>query len=700
MLTSRFIPLAAVVLPLVLHVDTTTAQTSYPMLMSVKPVAASVGTTSEVAVQSRYDLSGAYRVLVSGQGVVAEPVPAVDKNGKPATNVTSLKLKVTVEPNALPGVRDFRIATPRGISTVGQLVITKGTLVSESGKNNTADTANEIQLPATVCGAIEANEDVDFFKFQASSGDRLCFHVRAMRLQNRIHDLQQHVDPIISIRHANGSTIAMNDNSFFADPVLEHQFEQAGEYLLEIRDVRYQGNRYWEYCIEIQNGPLIRNTFPPAINADAKPLPFKPVGWGLDGKANEEGLVVTRAANHGIGTAAFQSDELNSNPFPIFVSERPITLETSAANDSMTSAQPIKIASTISGRIESEADLDLYAIDLKKGEQISVEVFARRMQSELDSIIRILNADGRKLSESDDLTNYKHSFADSRIEAWAAPADGTYFIEIRDLHLRGGEEFVYAMNVESAEPDFDVYLDTDKTQLTPGTSGVIFVNAVRRNGFSGPLDLQITGLPAGVTAECGTIPDGRRDGCIVLTADANAQIACGNVTVSATSRSTEGSAPAMTHSAVVFQETYQPGGGRGHWPVDSHAVAIAEPSDLLAVRLSTHAVELKPGESVKIDIELERAEGFDKNVQLDMLFRHLNSVYADPLPAGVSIDAKNSKTLLTGKVSKGHITLTAAKEAVPMESQLACVMANVSLNFVMKATYSSKPLRISVRQSP
>jgi hypothetical protein len=105
---------------------------------------------------------------------------------------------------------------------------------------------------------------------------------------------------------------------------------------------------------------------------------------------------------------------------------------------------------------------------------------------------------------------------------------------------------------------------------------------------------------------------------------------------------------------------------------------------------------LKPGESVKVDVELTRAEGFDKNVTLDLLYQHLSSVFANTLPAGVTIDAKNSQTLLTGTNSKGSITLTAAKDAKPVDKQQCCIMANVSINFVMKATYSSRPIAITV----
>ena len=130
-----------------------------------------------------------------------------------------------------------------------------------------------------------------------------------------------------------------------------------------------------------------------------------------------------------------------------------------------------------------------------------------------------------------------------------------------------------------------------------------------------------------------------------------------------------------------------------------HTISIGESSDILGVALSEYDVRLKPGESKKVDIKIERAEGFDKNVTLDVTYNHLSSVYGDSLPKGVTLDKPKSKTLLTGKTAEGHITLTATKDAAPVERQQICVMANVSLNFVMKATYASKPLFVSVEAS-
>lgn len=151
----------------------------------------------------------------------------------------------------------------------------------------------------------------------------------------------------------------------------------------------------------------------------------------------------------------------------------------------------------------------------------------------------------------------------------------------------------------------------------------------------------------------------------------------------------------LERQAVVYQETYQPGGGRGHWTVDEHALCVGAPGDIRGLKVSQNEITAKPGESVKIEVEIERFEGFEKNVSLDVLFQHLSSTYGNSLPEGVTLDDKNSKILLTGKESKGHITLKVADTTLPVEQQQFPVMAHVSINFVMKATYAV-PMKITI----
>src|SRR6187397_2386374 len=126
------------------------AQQSYPMVMSLHPVAAQTGQTSEHVVSARYDLHGAYKIFVTGDGVTGEVVPEEMKSKRNRPPKGTLKIKFIVAADALPGVREFRIATPNGVSTVGQLVIAKDPIAVEKDPNNARTEAQEITLPATV----------------------------------------------------------------------------------------------------------------------------------------------------------------------------------------------------------------------------------------------------------------------------------------------------------------------------------------------------------------------------------------------------------------------------------------------------------------------------------------------------------------------------------------------------------------------
>jgi hypothetical protein len=681
---------------------TADAQTSYPMIMSLHPTATQIGQTTEHTISSRHSMYRASDVWVSGAGIKGEIVPSEVKveEGKDPPNLQEIKIKFHVEADALPGVREFRIATPRGVSTIGQLVVGRTPVVSETQDNDTIEQAQAVEVPATLCGNIEKAEDVDFYSFAVQEGKSLTFHVQSMRLQNKIHDLQQHSDPIITLRNAAGSTLATSDNYFFGDPFVSYKFVRGGKYSLEIRDVRYQGNQYWEYSIEVSDTPYVTNVYPMGL-APQHETEVELIGHNLTETKTK--LTLPDTIPLGLQNVSVNVGSSTTNPAPVIVTDLPLTLESADDNNTPQLAQAIEVAIEVAvgvnGRLEKQADIDCYSFVAKKGESFSFEVIARRHGSSMDSHMRILDEKGKELKLNDDLKLGKRTYSDSWIENWIAPADGTFVIELRDLHLRSGASFTYFLKVERSRPYFELFVDTDKTLLAPAMSGVIFVRVERKNGFAGEIQLELDGLPDGVSSTCGKILAGAgKDGCIVLTADASAPTAMTNITIRGKSTYVaEGSEPIeLSMVAQPYQETYQPGGGRGHFPVSAHTVSVGEPNDIRSIELSTYDLTLKPGQSKQIDVTLQRAEGFDKNVTLDVIYKHLSSVYGDSLPAGVTLDGGNSKTLLSKGATQGHITLKAADDAPPATQQQVAVMAGVSLNFVMKATYASKPLLVSV----
>ncbi|HET6883695.1 MAG TPA: PPC domain-containing protein [Pirellulales bacterium] len=698
---------AATLLLVALFTSSAVAQTSYPMLMGLKPLAVHIGATTECEVSARYNLFGAYQVFVSGSGVTGEVVPPEPKPDaeKPAAGpmekkpeVPKIKVRFTAAPDAVPGMRTFRLATPQGATTVGTLVLVRDPIVTEQGANDLLSGAQAVALPATLCGTFEKAEDVDYFKFTVPDNSDWTFHVWSSRCENQIHDLQVHADPILTLRNASGTVLAASDNYYFADPLLHYHFAGGGEYFLEIRDVRYQGNGDWNFVIEANNRPFVTNVFPARV-APGTATRLQLIGFNLPADAT---ALVTLPPDAAEGPQWINLPLASpaANAAPVVVSRLPEAMEAEGENNTAAAAQPIAVPAGVSGRIAAEGDIDCYQFECKKGDRFSFEILARRNQSMLDPVLRVLNAQGGALLENDDLNTGRFTYSDSLLENWTAPADGKYVVEVRDLHQRGGPQFVYFLSVTKAEPYFVLDTDTDKTLLAPGTAGAIFVRAYRKNGFDGEIQLGVEGLPPGVTASCGRILAGGKDGCIVLQAAADAPREAANLKITGTA-TIPAADPAQPPRQLVtvaqpLQEIYMPGGGRYHYPVDMHTVSVGDVMDLKSVKLSTNVVSLKPGGSQKIDVTIERREGFKGNVTLDVLFQHLGSIYGDSLPPGVKIDEKQSQTLLSGEQSQGHITLTAAADAKPVENQQIAVMANVSINFVMKYTYASEPVKVTV----
>lgn len=684
----------------VVHAETTN---SYPMLMSLKPVAVQIGQTNEAEVSARYNLHGASQVIVAGDDVTATVVPVEVPAGTPppATKpvVQKLKLRFTVASDAVPGPRDFRVVTPQGVSTIGQVVLTRDPVVSEAAENNTGATAQAITIPAAVCGAIEKPEDVDFYKFKVEAGTSLTFHVRSQRIEDRIHDLQTHVDPIMTLRTATGNTVATCDNFFAGDPFIWHRFDQAGEYLLEIRDVRYQGMADWVYCIEINDRPFVTQVFPLAAAPGSE---VKPTAIGFNLPADPT-IAFTIPATTPPG-ARFFAPLLAGQPtnaVGFAVTNLPIVPEVTTDNNELKDAQAFTVPVSLSGQIETPSDIDSYVFEAKKDEKYSFEIIARRAGSELDSNLKIRNLEGGTYIDADDLFVNRINQYDSIIDGFNIPADGKYILQVRDLHLRGGSQYPYILNVTRSQPLFTIDTDTDKTLLAPGISAPIYVRCVRKNGFAGEIQLAIEGLPPGVTATCGRILPSGTDGCIILEAAANAPLGASNIKITGTAvhPDKEGELK-LTAIAKPMQELYSPGGGRAHFPVELHTVSVAEPMDIRSVKLSTNAVTLKPGESQKIDVTVERAPGMKENLTLDILYQHLEvQIHGNSVPTGIKIDTAKSKTLLGATDTQGYIMLTAAADAPAVDKQLVPLMAHVSVNFVMKMTYAA-PLHITVEVPP
>jgi hypothetical protein len=670
------------------------SQTSYPMITHTTPVAVQRGRTVEVSVEGQMNFFGAYKVLVEGTGLQAEVVPARAPSANPPQRpqVRSVKLRLSVAPDAALGVREFRIATSLGVSSIGQMLVVEEPVVQESGDNNTLERANKIAAPAVVCGRIEAVEDVDHFRFHAEAGQTFTFEVHCARIQDKIHDLQKHADPMVTVYDAEGRELAANDDSSFADPLLTHTFTRSGDYIVQVRDSKYDGDPRWVYAVLVTPRPYVSHLFPMAANPGAA-VTVEPVG---SAKQLRPRLTVTAPSVPGLHPLRLDLDGAWTNPAPLVVSPLPQVVETEP-NDAPQQAVRIAVPCGLSGRIGVRRDLDHYAFPAAKGKAIRFEVKARRfgtvLRSSLDSVLDVMTPRGQVLATNDD------AFGKDAALVFTPPADGDYLLRIRDLNSKGGETFVYYLEAAEARADFTLRCDPDKAMIGPGSSTAWYAHVDRQNGFDGPVRVEVQGLPKGVTVNPLIIPPSMTQGILVLTADAVAPQDAANVRVigTATVRRPDGKEETVVRTVTPNQEIYLPGGGRGRFDVNMQTVAVTEPSDILKVEISPQKLTLKPGGEARIEVTVVRRPDYDKSVSLDVLLRHLGGVHGNPLPPGVTIDEGKSKTLL-GMGSKGHIVLRAAANAAPIDNVPIAVLAHVSVNFVVKVSYSSPVIALTVER--
>jgi hypothetical protein len=676
---------------------------SYAMLLSAHPPAIQAGTSADITVTSFYHQRDAYQVLISGSGLRAEPLPEPTlKPGEklPANRRTVFRrtYRFTASADAEPGVREFRVVTSHGVSTLGQLAVCRDPVIAENQQNDTLETAQQLTLPVTLCGALERPEDVDYYRFQVRAGTSLTCFVRAAALQNKLHDFEGFIDPQLTLFNAAGDILATANNTVGSggDSLLSYNFAQSGEYRLQLRDVRYKGHPEWVYALEIHDRPFVTQTFPPIVQP-AHIARLTPFGFGIPSGA-ELSTTIPSMAETGIRLVTGTIGGRPTNEFPVLVSPHAALLESSLSRSA--EGQTLPVPAIVAGRVETGGEIDRYAFVARKGERYTVEAFARRCRSPLDAILRIVNARGAMLAENDDQNSLNRGTSDSQIENWIAPADGRYHIEIRDLNRSGGPAFVYALQLMRSVPNFRLELESDKSHLSPGLSYPIYVHADRRAGFTGPIRLAASDLPPGVTAQEGTIPAGAIHGCVIVTAALSAPRGVANVRITGTANVAPPKSPPqeMTVSAMPLGDV-RTAGRPLFVAAPFHSVSVGPPQNIRSVTLSTTDLRLKPGESRRVEVTVERVPEYTGIIRLESYVHYFEETHATSLPPGVVLDLEKSKGILSGTENRGWLVFRAEEDARPTVKQLVPVMAQVAMSLSIRFNYC-QPLWIAVEPAP
>jgi hypothetical protein len=445
---------------------------------------------------------------------------------RPATPAIAetVTLEVTLAPDAAPGERELRLATPNGLTNplvfcvgqlpefskepakvVSELPTPKVAKKSEQPKTSASAGPMSIALPAVVNGQIVPG-GVDRYRFQARKGQRLVVAASARQLIPYISDaVPGWFQATLALYDAQGKQVDYADHFLFhPDPVLYYETPGDGEYVLEIRDSIFRGREDFVYRIAVGELPFVTGIFPLGGKADARTnLEIK--GWNLPvAKLTENSK--RRAA--GIYQVSVGKGEWISNHVPFAVDTLPERIE-KEPNDQPKSAQRVKLPLIVNGRIDRPGDWDVFRFDGRVGDEIVAEVFARRLDSPLDSVLKLTDASGRQVAFNDDFEDKGAGLithqADSRILI-KLPAKGTYYLHLGDAQRKGGPEYAYRLRISRPQPDFALRVVPSTINVRPGMTAPITVYALRKDSFGGEIALRLADAPLGFVLSGATVP--------------------------------------------------------------------------------------------------------------------------------------------------------------------------------------------------
>jgi hypothetical protein len=615
----------------IVHYSFLPAHAVAPRLTNILPPGAQRGTEVEVRFTGqRLDDTKEVVFYTPGISIVSM---------KAGTN--RVKATLRVAPDCRLGEHQMRLRTATGVSEVRTFWIGAMTNVAEVEPNNEAAKAQRLPLDCTVTGAV-TSEDLDFFIVAAEKGQRLTAEIEGMRLGRGVFD------PSISIQDKSGQVLADAGDSALGlqDGVASIVAPETGDYIVQVRETAYGGRDDYFYRLHVGTFPRPTAVYPVAGRA-GETLKVKFIGdvkgefdreIKLPGVPQEKFGVFASSrssrrkeaqtspletrnskleTSQSLLTSAATSDEIAPSPNWMRVTSFPTALEAEPNDSRELAGEARELPVVFNGVLSKAGDHDWFRFHAKKGQNLQVTVFARRLRSPIDSAIQIVNAKGSTVADNDDAAG-----PDSSVNL-KPDEDGDYTVLVRDHLKRGGPEFVYCLEVAPVEPSITVKIpevarnDTQSRQYIAVPRGNRFATlvSVRRANVASELLFGADDLPKGVKLVSEILPAKTDQFPLVFEAAADAPIDGRLIELLAVATNGVTGHYRNDISLVAGPNNTSYYGTR----VDKLYVAVTEAAPF-KLRIVEPKVPLVQGGTMDLKIVAEREASFDEPINLKMVW--------------------------------------------------------------------------------
>jgi len=604
------------------------------------------GTTVEVVLAGE-NLGAVTQILFDGDaGLGATNVPPAPPPPKPIISIEStgggitraepaapardekrLVARITAAADASFAARELRVVAPGGVSNPLQFNVGQWPEVSEKEINTATSTGQVVALPAAISGVISAAAQSDAYRFKAAKGAEMVFEIDAARRGSPL-------DSSLAVLDAAGKELARSEDALGLDSLLFFTAPEEGEFVVTLRDFRYQGGGNYNYRLYAGPLPYVESVFPFGAQR-GKSVEVALAGRNLEGTAKIM-LNIDAKAPRGRQEIRANTPKGYSNLVPFDVSDLTEIVE-AEPNDVATDAQAVTVPLVINGRVGTAKDADRFRFKSDKDQKLDCDVAASRFWSKLAQHLALTDTNGAVISQNDDAAG-----ADARLE-FDAKKDTEYLLAIRDLTDRGGERFGYRLAIRSpsaaAAASFTARFAPDTLRVHREGLMKLRCDITRAGGFDGPVRFAFADLPSGVFAEPLIMPNVPHSGVMLVSATKDAPL--GSFPVRLTATATVNSNPVTV--------TATPLSGANAVRQAYLTVLAAAPFSL---EVTTLNVTAEQGQAATVEVLAQRAAGFMSDIKLTA--EGFSAAAADPLSKSFG----GGEATMKGAATTAKVTLT------------------------------------------
>ncbi len=567
-------------------------------LTAISRLGGQAGSEFEMRSSAGSRLEEVQQLRFSHPGIAAElltdnPLPFSDQRQPRYGN-----FRVKIAESVPPGRYECRAVGRHGVSNPKAFLV--HTLDGDIDTPPSTSKDKPTPLPiGNIYHAKAAPAQVHYYSLHVDQG-------QAIRIDCLAADLDTRMIPVLTLTSASGQTLQTRTGSDTIDPHLVIEPYEAGDYVLAVHDAIYRGGEEFAYLLVAQNKDSAINLVSPAgQSADGQ----TPIAW-------------LPAATSGFA-------ELTDNAIGI---------------EETSDAKSITPPCTIKAAFDSREDEDAYEFTAQQGEQLAIDLISQRLGQPTDGRMILERKEPQQAGDPKWHSVFNEDDSQSIGDAaltlrstdpfamFTAPETATYRLTIRDLDsgtaLSRQQDYFVDLRRPTAGFDLVAYRPFPSkdqnasrqhgSQLFRGGGEAIRVYCVRRDGWSGPIELAAEGLPPGVSCAAATIAANQNQAQLTFIANDDAPAAVADVKIIG-----RGTVGGEQKSVTAAPAAIQFGRGHSREYIRSRltttlAIAVSD-KDVSPISITVGdgtVAEVKKGESLTLPAKLTRREGGKTNCVL------------------------------------------------------------------------------------